>query len=342
MFKLYDNYENRYEIKYDKDLKNKIMISNYKPSENTTWNDNNLSTNTIKKVNPLSSKNYDFDSITSELNPETNLNIWIGKNENKDLNSEQYKYIINQINDKLNIFTLYLKNTNGILDIPYQYKDNKEKLDWSDFRTINNLNILDQYYFKDNENHCTYILDIGGGFGRLTEAIKKYYSNKKIKIVLLDNYLHSLVYVLCYLKQKLKLNVKVGNIYEGDEFDLDKYDIIVIDYNSFLKLNKYKYDIVINITSFQETNKKIINNYLQLTNNLLNKNGILYSENLLNYKCIFDYNIPDNWSVLKKSKAPFSSIKYKKYDISLVAKKVNNSENLNHSYVANFNTDNIF
>jgi DNA-binding response OmpR family regulator len=39
------------------------MISNYEPSENTSWNDDKLSNKTVKNVNPLSSKNYDFDSV---------------------------------------------------------------------------------------------------------------------------------------------------------------------------------------------------------------------------------------------------------------------------------------
>ena len=30
-----------------------------------------------------------------------------------------------------------------------------------------------------------------------------------------------------------------------------------------------------------------------------------YSENLLNYKCVFDYNIPFNWTLLKREKSPF-------------------------------------
>lgn len=341
MFQLYDNYINRYNIKYDIDLRDKILISGYTPSENTSWNDSQLSTKTIKNANPLSSNKYDFDTITNALSQETNLNIWIGKNENTDLNSDQYKEILSSINDDLHIFSLYLKNTEDVLDIPYQYKDDEQKMDWSDFRTIHNLNIIDKYFLKNNKNDYTYILDIGGGFGRLTEAIKNYYTDSKIKIVLLDNYIHSLVYAICYLKQKLP-NVKIGNIYEGDKFNLNEYDIIIVDYNNFLKMNTYKYDIVINITSFQETNKKIINDYLKLTNKLLNLNGILYSENLLNYKCVFDYNIPFNWTVLKREKSPFFSRKYKKYDISLVVKKTSDDENLNHSYVKEFEVGDIF
>ena len=46
-----------------------------------------------------------------------------------------------------------------------------------------------------------------------------------------------------------------------------------------LKLNKYKYE-GINITSFQETNKQIIHDYLKLTNNLLNVKMVFYIQKI--------------------------------------------------------------
>jgi len=227
--------------------------------------------------------------------------------------------------DKLGIINNYIvKNGNR-----YVYKSTN-RLRYSDINSVKNISLINQHFpFQDKET--IYILDIGGGYGRLTEAIFNLFhnvGNVKIKYVLLDTTPLSLTYALSYLKQNLP-NIKICDIWDDKSFDFDEFDLIVTDYGNFMDKNKYEFDICINIESFQEMALETVDNYLNLINNVCAPNGIIYVDNSLNWRCKFTYNFPPNWEVLYNEQNPFS---YTTKHPMIVAKKNNNSPNEGYQY----------
>ena len=155
-----------------------------------------------------------------------------------------------------------------------EISDSKFGLENDDFTSINNKiytnNFLNQlmfiYQIKKNTdfNSINYIMELGAGIGLLASAFLKL---KKVKYLIID-IPPTIFFSEYYLKN---LGYKVFG-YEDlsriDNLNFEKifkdYDVICLPSWKINKMDNFKFDLFINIYSFQEMEKSQVLNYLSV------------------------------------------------------------------------------
>lgn len=278
---------------------------------------------------------YDNTMESQFSNATSMLDAWIGCKglqtlSKEDLESEE-EFLSNI--DFLGIFEHIKKQG---LD-KYDYKK-------SDLSTIAELNMICAGLEKTAMGNEKYILETGGGYGRLAEALMSITSG--VKYVLIDAVPGSILYSFEYLKKMLS-NKSVGFYYLGDEFDLNKFDVYIIPAWHFAKRNQYLYDCCINISSMQEMGQTHVDYYLDLFDKILKDSGMVYLHNSRDYvfkgewrfsenwERVYMYNIPASWTAYypaeifvkrKKECTKWNQCMVAGYEYSLYEKKVLNEK----------------
>ncbi|MDQ1707127.1 MAG: hypothetical protein QOJ88_338 [Pyrinomonadaceae bacterium] len=180
---------------------------------------------------------------------------------------------------------------------------NAEALKVADLGSLMDLTFLYTYAF-DPARKITTILEVGGGYGRLAEAAFNIFG-KSIRYVLVDSVPVSLYYSKKYLESVCP-EIRVGSYYDGDNFDMSEFDCYVIPAWYFDELNKEKYDVCINIESFQEMGQQHIDHYLQLFDRVSVDRAVIYLDNARDYIFRGDWNFPNHWQKLFCSNTPRS------------------------------------
>ncbi len=173
----------------------------------------------------------------------------------------------------------------------------------ADLGSIMDLTFLYSYAF-DPARKITNVIEIGGGYGRLAEAAFNVFG-KSIRYVLVDSVPVSLYYSKKYLESVCP-DIRVGSYYDGDKFDLSEFHCYIIPAWYFAELNKEKYDICINIESFQEMNQQHIDTYLQLFDRVSVDRATIYVDNARDYIFRGNWNYPKHWQKLFCSNTPRS------------------------------------
>lgn len=248
--------------------------------------DNYLDENVSKELIDRYQSSYDKFYDESEKF----LYSWLGENKNI-LTQEQ---LDKQLKFLSKIDTLHLSN--GIRETL-----NKD-IDWiaADLLSVVDVNILEKT-IDLSKNECK-IIELGGGYGRLAEAMVNIISG--IKYVLIDAVPGSIMFSYFYLKEQLP-DKKIGFYYNGDEYDLSKYDIYIIPSWHFEAINNEKFDIAINILSMQEMSQFHVDHYLELFNSILNDYGIIYLSNSHDYVFKGDWNYNSCWLKLLELEDPY-------------------------------------
>ncbi len=127
------------------------------------------------------------------------------------------------------------------------------------------------------------ILEIGAGFGGLLYHISKCLSKKDVTakyfiIDLPEVLLFSAAYLSLYQSPKSVYLYDSENIEEVKERGFNDYKFILIPNYQLELLSEYKFDLVLNMASFQEMRKEQINQYLDFINEHLT--GVLFSHNI--------------------------------------------------------------
>lgn len=139
------------------------------------------------------------------------LDAWIGcvgKQELSEPSRLQKEYL-----DEID--TLGLCNHLNDNDIAYVDRD---------YTTISDVNIINAA-LEMTPGDTKYVLEVGGGYGRVSEAIMNVLSG--IRYVMLDAVPGTLLYSYEYLVKMLP-NKNIGYYYNGDAFDLEKYDLYIM------------------------------------------------------------------------------------------------------------------
>lgn len=173
----------------------------------------------------------------------------------------------------------------------------------ADLGSLMDLSFIYTYAF-DPARKITTILEVGGGYGRLAEAALNVFGDS-VRYVLIDSVPVSLYYAKKYL-EKACPHVRVGSYYAGDPFDLDQFNCYVLPAWYFEELNKAKYDVCINIESFQEMNQQHIDTYLQLFDRVSVDRATFYFDNARDYIFREGWSYPDHWQKLFGSNTPRS------------------------------------
>ena len=171
-----------------------------------------------------------------------------------------------------------------------EISDSNFGLEKEDFTLIENKvytnrfldHLLFLYEIKKNTEFksINYILELGAGIGLLASAFLKL--NKKIKYFIIDipptiffseYYLKNLGYKVFGYEHISKLDIlNIEKIFED-------YDVICLPSWKLNHLNNFKFDLFINIYSFQEMERKQAMNYLSVLKKNIKK--YVYLENLI-------------------------------------------------------------
>lgn len=250
---------------------------------------NNIKTNTFDKSLYKDIDENLFNNKYSTL--KEMLDPWVGFIGMQNIDEtvlNEYQHYINKF-DYLNLLPAI--------------KEKKEN-HWivSDLGSIMDINLID--IFLNKKKSEINILEIGGGFGRLAETVLNVYKNQ-VHYILVDAVPASLMYSYLYLKKTFP-KLKIGFYYNNDKFIPQKYDCYIMPSWHFEKLNKYTYDLSINIESMQEMNQFHVDYYLNLFNKITNKDGIIYISNAHDYVFKGNWNYPNNWKRLFIQNTPRS------------------------------------
>ena len=215
-----------------------------------------------------------------------------------------------QINEKLALplvegYASFLdrRDSLGLWRANVEEGNGPEPLRVADLGSIMDLTFLYTYAF-DPARKITTILEVGGGYGRLAEAAFNIFG-KGIRYVLVDSVPVSLYYSKKYLDSVCP-GIRVGSYYDGDNFDMTEFDCYIIPAWYFDKLNKEKYDVCINIESFQEMSQQHIDHYLQLFDRVSVDRAVIYLDNARDYIFRGNWNFPKHWQKLFCSNTPRS------------------------------------
>ena len=181
-----------------------------------------------------------------------------------------------------------------------------------DLEKINNFNNLES---------VNRLLEVGSGSGRLSECILTFYN--KINYIICD--IPPAIYIsfkrlkLAFPNKKISLLIN-KNSKETLEEEIKNNDISFIFPDQLKLLNNKSFDIIIAIDCLHEFDKKVINLYFQLINNLTSNFyfSIWNKTKLIDSKKVFkkterldfekgDYPIPKNWKNTFKENLIFPS-----------------------------------
>ncbi len=150
----------------------------------------------------------------------------------------------------------------------------------------------------------TMLLEVGGGYGRLAEATMNVFG-PSVCHVLVDAVPGSLYYAAAYLRSAVP-GARVGSYYDGDPFDLERFDAYVIPTWHFERLNTRTYDVLVNIESFQEMSQQLVDAYLDLFDRRSHEGSIFYVSNARDHLFRGAWRFPDAWKPMLCANTPRS------------------------------------
>lgn len=254
----------------------------------------------------------EFDNLTfDDLLP-----LWVGDNAMHEVTAEvleHYRPFLSEI-DHLGLLAPFLSAESG----------NQYTRMITDLGTIIDVNLITRY-LKQSEGDHTYILELGGGYGRLAEAFLAIFENQ-MKYVMLDAVPESLVYAYLYLSKNFP-DRRIGFYYCGHDFDLTMYDCYIVPTWRFEELNGYKFDVAVNIESMQEMRQEQIDYYLSLFDRVTKLGGEIYLANSRDYHQK-EFKYPKRWRLLFKRNAPRSWTPHHPIEVFEKAERGYDRENL--------------
>jgi len=168
----------------------------------------------------------------------------------------------------------------------------REGLIAADLGSIMDIDYI--YSFRRRDPEKTFILEVGGGYGRLAEAMFNVFGGS-IRYVLVDAVPGSLFYAKGYLARACP-EVRLGSYYDGDPFDLDRFECYIVPTWHFEALNTYRYDVCVNILSFQEMEQQHVDYYLSTFDKVAWDQALIYSDNAHDdFYFKGTYNYPRHW-----------------------------------------------
>lgn len=182
----------------------------------------------------------------------------------------------------------------------------REELLLADLGSVMDTLLIDKIFSEvcTLENKKITVLEIGGGYGRLTEALLLSQSNNLARYIMVDLIPSSVALSYEYLKSRFP-SEKIQLVLSGDEILEDSKVIIYPAWN--LRNNpKFKFDLFINVESFQEMTHEFVEFWIEMAAHGLNENGFSYISNSRSYKNKGDWPIPSNWELVLQTETPRS------------------------------------
>ena len=148
------------------------------------------------------------------------------------------------------------------------------------------------------------ILEIGGGYGRLAEAASNVFGDG-VRYVLVDSVPASLLYARDYLRRACP-DRRIGFYYDERSFDIDAFDISIVPSWRFEELNTSRYDVCVNIESFQEMSQEQVDRYLGIFDDVAIPGTLIYVSNAHDYAFRGEWRFPPTWRRVMCTNTPRS------------------------------------
>lgn len=168
----------------------------------------------------------------------------------------------------------------------------QQKMLNTDLGSLLDVNLL-AGFVPLKKNKRFFVLEAGGGYGRLAEALTNAL-DVDFHYVLVDAVPSSLLYAREYLKKAFP-NKKIG-FYLTDAYD-QSYDFYILP-PWHLDRIKSDFDLCINIESMQEMVQEHVDFYLNKFDELVKMDGTVYISNSQNYRFQGTWNFPTCWKML--------------------------------------------
>jgi hypothetical protein len=190
----------------------------------------------------------------------------------------------------------------GLWDANLGNEEVGRRLIAADLGTIMDLDLI--FAFAPSHSGRSMIVEVGGGYGRLAEAALNIFGHS-IFYVLVDSVPGSLYYAKRYLQTACP-DKSVGSYYDGEDFDLNRFDCFVLPSWRFEELNVHSYNVCVNIESFQEMSQNHVDYYLQMFDRVAGDGAVMYISNSHDYLFKGRWNYPQHWRKAFCAKTPRS------------------------------------
>jgi hypothetical protein len=197
-------------------------------------------------------------------------------------------------------------DTLGLWEANVDDAEVRSRLLVGDLGTIMDLDLIAAFAGESSER--TFVLEVGGGYGRLAEAALNVFGDS-VFYVLVDSVPGSLYYAKSYLQAACPER-RIGSYYDGDDFDPERFDCKVVPSWRFEELNGESrvYDVLINIESFQEMSQVHVDYYLGLFDRVGVDGATIYVSNSHEYLFKGSWNYPSNWQKVFCANTPRSFV----------------------------------
>ena len=163
----------------------------------------------------------------------------------------------------------------------------------TDLGSIMDISLMSGFLpFSAGEKYS--ILEIGGGYGRLAEALSNG-TDSNLHYVLVDAVPASLMYAKEYLEKAFPQK-RIG-FYLDDPYD-GTYDFYVLPPWHLNLISQTEFDLCINVESMQEMVQNHVDFYLALFDKQTKHNGFIYISNSRAYRFTGTWKFPDTWEML--------------------------------------------
>lgn len=199
-------------------------------------------------------------------------------------------------------------DSTGIVDTyfggPDQIKPAGQELLIADLGTMIDVNLIAPYLPADTGAEPLRVIEVGGGYGRLAEAMFNIYDGK-LKFVMIDAVPASLIFAYAYLT-RARPDLRIGSFYRGDAYDLEQFDIYICPIWHFETLGAGQFDLAINVQSMQEMDQHHVDYYIGWFDTVLKPGAIAYLCNRRDHVFRGAWHYPDHWQTLLKICTPRS------------------------------------
>jgi len=173
-----------------------------------------------------------------------------------------------------------------------------------DLHSLTELLILAPYLAELDTSRIR-VIEIGGGFGRLAEAMQLAYPGS-VQHVLIDAVPSSLMYCFSYLRQRFP-SLRVDYLEHGQTWqDVESSDLVIVPAWRSELLPEGSFDLGVNIASFQEMDLGTVDHYYRLLDTRVAQGGLVALHNSRDYVFKGPWNTPRNWDQLLKRRTPRS------------------------------------
>lgn len=200
-------------------------------------------------------------------------------------------------------------DTLGVVDTyfagPAEIRPAGRELLIADLGTMIDINLIAPFLPEGPQPRPLRVIEVGGGYGRLAEAMFNVYDGGQLQYVMIDAVPASLIFAYEYLT-RARPDLRIGSFYRGDAYDLERFDIYICPIWHFETAGAGQFDLAINVQSMQEMDQHHVDYYLGWFDTVLKPGATAYLCNRRDHVFRGEWHYPAHWECLLKTCTPRS------------------------------------